>query len=199
MRDREYLTKYWRNPDDGRNLPEQFVSPAASLRTNFLVKIIIDCYCSTEDSILEIGCNAGRNLKGLHENGYTDITGVELSSKAIDKMEEVYPEIMKDVNIFCMDIEDFIAINTRKFDCIFTMAVLCHIHPDIEEKVFSWMIDNAQKYIILIEDEKSQGQRHQPRDYSNIFGKDFIELQNRSMKEKEGLPEAYTLKVFKKK
>lgn len=35
-----------------------------------------------KSSIIELGCSAGRNLKFLHDEGFTNLTGLEMSPKA---------------------------------------------------------------------------------------------------------------------
>ena len=51
-------------------------------RTRFLLKIA-DRFISKNDSILEIGCNVGRNLNALYLNGFRDLSGIEINERAI--------------------------------------------------------------------------------------------------------------------
>ncbi len=55
---------YWRRPWDGRNLPQDYLRQPA--RSRFLVDLVTK-YMDTEAHILEIGCNAGRNLIHLYQ------------------------------------------------------------------------------------------------------------------------------------
>ena len=45
--------------------------------------------------ILEIGCNAGKNLEFLRRNGYTNLTGIDINKHAFDYMKKVYPSLHK--------------------------------------------------------------------------------------------------------
>ena len=66
-------------------------------------------------------------------------------------------------------IEDaIISFKDNEFDLIFTMAVLVHIHPDVEQ-LFEHIVRVTKEYLILIEDEISQTERHTPRSYKEVF------------------------------
>ena len=69
-------------------------------------------------------------------------------------------------NIHVGRIEDNIQSIENK-DCIFTMAVLVHIHPS-SEWMFSEIAKRA-KTLIVIEAEKDATWRHFARDYKKIF------------------------------
>ena len=79
MKTNKECKNYWKNPDDGKNNPEDYLN--GNEKTQFLVDIVKK-YIDTEKSILEIGCNVGRNLNGLYENNYCNLTGIEINKKA---------------------------------------------------------------------------------------------------------------------
>ena len=41
-------------------------------------------------SILEVGCNVGRNLNHLHKMGFTNVAGVEINEHAVKRLREEY-------------------------------------------------------------------------------------------------------------
>jgi len=76
---------YWEKPHDGKNKPMNYVvSKPAHERSANLVKIIKE-KISESGEILEIGCNAGRNLNYLYDAGYTNLTGIEISKDALNQ------------------------------------------------------------------------------------------------------------------
>lgn len=207
QKSKEEIHRYWEQPDDNMNLPEQYskvegddLSISRSKRSKFLVKIIKE-YSNPSASILEIGPSVGRNLNYLFLEGYEKLTGVEISKNAIESMKKIYPEMAKKAKIINKSVED-VTNNFKKdeFDIIFTMAVLEHIHPD-SEFLFSEMVRITSNYIITIEDEKEVDWRHFPRNYKKIFeplGMKQIYQHNCTGYEVEGLNPNFKVRVFKK-
>ena len=64
----EELHEYWKNPYDGINLPEDYLK-VKDERTVFLTRLV-EKYVDHKASILEIGCNVGRNLNSLISSGF---------------------------------------------------------------------------------------------------------------------------------
>jgi len=50
--------------------------------------------------ILEIGCNVGRNLNHLYENGFKQLTGIEISENAINALKRMYPLYIRTQKLF---------------------------------------------------------------------------------------------------
>ena len=164
------LHQYWMNPRDGSNLPSNYLQPAGGERRSSFLCELIDSYTINKDNtILEIGCNVGRNLNYLFNAGYKKLSGVEISQDAIDMMKQVYPEMFNKSNICCSSIEDIIKnFEDNTFTVVFTMAALQHIHPTAKF-IFYEMVRITSKYIITIGDEKEISWRHYPRNYKKIF------------------------------
>ena len=57
-RNRAVLHDYWKEPWDGKNLPEGYLTP--QVRSEFLAQRV-EKYIDHDAKILEIGCNVGRN------------------------------------------------------------------------------------------------------------------------------------------
>lgn len=164
---KEQLHKYWIDPKD-KNSTSSYVSGIDKS------KFLHDFITSTTDidelsSILEIGCNVGRNLDYLFNKGFHSLHGIEISTKAIDLMKVEYPKMAKHSNIVNKPVEDYMQdIKTNSIDMIYTMAVLEHIHTD-SEWIFEDMVRISKQYIITIEDEVCTTWRHFPRNYKDIF------------------------------
>ena len=188
---RDELHDYWRNPDE-MNVPSGYFQ--AEERSAYLVSLVKQ-YAKPDASILELGCNVGRNLHYLWHAGYHNLSGVEINEQAIRLMKERFQDMQ--ITIYQGTIEDRIK-ELGQYDVLFTMAVLEHIHTD-SEWIFAEMVKASRKYIITIEDEKHTSERHFPRNYKKIFEplgcKQIFEKQ---LSTKEGLGPRFYARVFVK-
>lgn len=164
---REELHEYWRNPGDGiGNLPSEYIKP---IQRSLFLEQMMSRYTTRHASVLEIGCNVGRNLNYLREAGYTRLSGVEISSNALAMLRQTYPQLAEQATLYNAPIEDVITKwADNQFELVYTMAVLEHIHTD-SEWIFAEMARIASRYIITIEDEHGVTERHFPRNYKPIF------------------------------
>jgi hypothetical protein len=71
------------------NNPQDYVR--ATRRSQALLEII--CDLPTDARILEVGCNAGRNLAYLFDHGYTGVEGVEINPYAVDLLRSTFPQL----------------------------------------------------------------------------------------------------------
>ena len=155
------LHKFWRQDSPQGNDPEAYTAPIQ--RSEFLYNFIKDVIPTTA-VICELGCNVGRNLNYLYSHGYTNLIGVEISSRACELMKQEYDVKWEVIN---KPVEE--AIEDIKCDCYFTMAVLEHI-PTASEWIFEEM--KKAKWIVTIEDElhgQDDTRRHFKRNYKNVF------------------------------
>jgi len=107
-------------------------------------------YIDTNSSILEIGCNVGRNLQYFYEQKCKNITGIEINSYALKEGKKYYPELFK-VGTF----HDGPAYTVLKqlnshFELVFTMATLMHMETKEQRYVLNWMAKHS-KVICLFE------------------------------------------------
>jgi len=126
-------------------------------------------------SILELGCNIGRNIGFLNEV-LPDATKsiVEISKPAFDFVSSNY----RLAHAFNGPIES--ASFPEKFDLVFTSGVLIHIHPDNLLRVMEKMYDCSSKYILMGEyfnrtPVMIEYQAQRDRLFKRDFGKFFIE------------------------
>ena len=169
-KDIQQIHEYWKNPSEN-NLPEKYSNPKGGIiRSKMLVRLIRENTDITNtSSIMELGCNVGRNLNLLMEEDFQNIHGLEINKKAIEQMQEIYPKLGTHANITINSLENAIKEYPKNhFDLVFTMAVLEHIHKD-SEWVFTEIKRITKKYLITIEDERTISDRHFPRNYEDIF------------------------------
>jgi SAM-dependent methyltransferase len=185
------------------NQPEDYVRPklGGTLRSDFLLSLVRS-HSPTEPSILEIGCNVGRNLAHLHSAGFRNLAGVEINPRAIELLRREFPELAADADLYIGAAEEQLPrFDDRSFTVVFTMAVLVHIHPE-SESIFAEIERIAADTLIVIEDELNDySQRHFQRNYRDVFEG---ELGLRQVEETpcrqdiHGLSKAYVARVFKR-
>jgi SAM-dependent methyltransferase len=103
-----------------------------------------------DDSILEIGCNMGRNLNHLWQAGYKNLHGMEISEHAVRRLRAEYPCLaMTPIDIGPAE-QSIRKYGNNSIDVIFTMAVLEQLHPDCRF-FFKETARVARKYVLAIE------------------------------------------------
>jgi len=197
MTTRTEVHEYWKNPWDGANLPEVYLEGAP--RSEFLVKLI-QRYVSNDRTILEIGCNVGRNLYYLWNAGYRRLSGVEISERALDLLRKQFPHMASESRICNAPIEEAIgSFKDTEFDVVFTMAVLEHIHTE-SEWIFPEIARITKELLVTIEDEHGESWRHFPRDYRPIFEPlGFVETEALQCTDVAGLGNDFMARLFHKR
>jgi SAM-dependent methyltransferase len=148
-------------------------------------------------TVLEIGCNVGRNLSFLLDAGLRQLTGIEINGEALALLRSTYPELGSTAKLINAPVEDAIGhMAARSFDLVYTMAVLEHIHPD-SEWVFAEMARITRSLLVTIEDERGVSVRHTPRDYRHVFeALGMHQILEREVSEAEGLSPGFVARVF---
>jgi 2-polyprenyl-3-methyl-5-hydroxy-6-metoxy-1,4-benzoquinol methylase len=189
QKSKDELYNYWRNPDEMNDPAGYFEGNERSVFLLSLVKQTV----STDASIIELGCNVGRNLHHLWQAGYHNLSGVELNEQAIKLMRERFPEMQ--IPVYQGTIEDRIK-ELGQHDLVFTMAVLEHIHKD-SEWIFTEIARVTKKYMITIEDERNISERHFPRNYRQVFEElGLHQISEKHLSKKEGLNLNFYARVF---
>ena len=163
--------RYWRASGDGSegNRPQDYAAKDRAI-VDFL-----DGFwrpeVSVQDSIFEIGFNAGTNLDGLREHGYASLGGVEINDTALEMLRTAYPQLAETANLRLGAAETVLRdLPENSVDVVFTMAVLLHVHPSSVE-LFADMARVARKYICTIEAESALAAYVFPRNYERVFGR----------------------------
>jgi len=195
---RDELHKYWTFPNDNINIPSEYLKRRE--RSIFLLNLIKK-YIENSNSVLEIGCNVGRNLNELFCAGFSNLSGLEISKNAIDLMEKAYPLMAQRIKIYHGPVENLILdFQDNCFDLVFTMAALQHIHTD-SEFIFAHIARITKKILVTIEDEQGLSSRHFPRNYNKVFenlGMKQIEEIFLCKENSSGLDSNFLARVFKK-
>ena len=114
---------------------------------------VLDENLDTSISVLELGCSSGRHLAYLYDQGYEDISGIEINAEALDVMEEQFPAAAAAGNFYQDAIESVVeTMDDREFDVVFSVQTLQHLHGDS-----TWVFDEvrriAGKLIVTVEIE----------------------------------------------
>ena len=156
---------------------------------------------SKDEPILEIGCNVGRNLNFLYQQGFHNLYGIEINESAISAMKKYYPDMASDSTILEGPVEERIKeIKDKEMTLTFTMAVLETIHPS-SNFIFSEISRITSKFLIVIEIENSYYMGMFPRDYGTIFTLLGFNMLKKELVTLDPLSEPtprHTLRIFSK-
>jgi len=118
---RNKLHEYWKEPWDGKNIPEDYFE--GEERSRFLVELVKG-QVDLNARILEIGCNVGRNLHYLFKAGFAKLEGIEINKNAIELLEQFYPEMARHTKIYNEPVEDIIGhFEDNAFDIFQLFAI----------------------------------------------------------------------------
>ena len=143
-------------------------APKWSSRSQTIINILSP-FITKEYSILEIGCNMGRNLNHLWQAGYKNLRGMEISEHAVKRLRTEYPCLaMTPVGIGPAELS-IQKCGSNSIDVIFTMAVLEQLHPDCRF-LFKEIARVAGEYVLAIEPRHGHRSHSQyPWDIKNEF------------------------------
>jgi SAM-dependent methyltransferase len=165
---RDELHQYWKQPNDGSNQPQTYLASGAARRSEYLVRMVRE-QVPPAARILEVGCNAGRNLHYLYTNGFTNLTAIEISEYAVRLLRASFPDSAGRATILNRPLEEAVrTLRDGQFDLVFSMAVLEHIHTE-SEWTFAELARVTGKHLLTIEDEGCESWRHFPRRYDRVF------------------------------
>lgn len=123
----------------------------------------------TSASFMEVGCGAGRNLYYLYEQGYHNLSAIEINRVAIeDVLRNEYPNLYNDTNFLVGNAaEEIKKFQSASFDVVFSKGVLIHVPPS-QFSLFSDMVRVSKRYIVIYTSEVGAPF---PYDFEKIFTK----------------------------
>ena len=94
---------------------------------------IFSKYVEKSMKILDVGCGYGRTLKELYDNGYSNLIGIDFSSKMIERANSSYPDIS-----FRISEGNKLDFADNSIDCVILLAVLtCITNEDDQYQLIS--------------------------------------------------------------
>jgi len=98
-------------------------------------------------SILELGCNCGRNLYHLQKQSpEVEIAGIDINPEALEFAQDKVKG-----QLVCGSIYELDKVFQRRFDVVFTMAVLIHIVPQDIDFILEHILRLSTKAIVHFE------------------------------------------------
>jgi len=114
-----------------------FVSSSFRFTTPLPERGDLDLISRPNSKMLDMGCGYGRTLRYLRENGFKNLTGIDISKDLVLAAREQCPE----ARYFVGDFEK-VKLD-EKFDTIFLMAVIEYILTDKCQKIFFKKISDS--------------------------------------------------------
>ncbi|MFC7080587.1 class I SAM-dependent methyltransferase [Halorussus caseinilyticus] len=126
--------------------------------TSEMILDLLDSFVGSDASVVELGCSSGRHLAHLHEHGYHRVHGVEINDEAFEVMDDAYPDLAAAGTFYNDAIETVAAeFEDRRFDAVFSVETLQHIHPD-DEAVFGELARITDDLLVTVENEDRDGE-----------------------------------------
>lgn len=128
-------------------------------------------------SILEIGCGFGRNIKFLIDNGVIPkkITGVDISQKMLKKAKQYINT--SDVRLVISDIHK-LPFSDKSFDLVLLHGILMHVSKQNIEVALKEVFRVTNKWIIAVEQNYNGNEYTFVHDYKKLlryFGGEITE------------------------
>lgn len=143
---------------------------------NFLIERI--CKFSPS-SILEVGSNCGPNLRLLARKfPDAEIIGIDINPKAVQKGNEwIVQEGITNVKLLVGKADELVwHFPKKKFDVVFSDAVMIYIGPDKIKEVIEEMLRVTRKALILLEYHSFNSKSNQLGVYIGHWMRDYVAL-----------------------
>ncbi len=102
---------------------------------------VLDHYAIEDATILEVGCGSGRHLEHLRQQGFENLTGIDINADAFEVMADQYPRLFDTGTFLDGALETHLPeMPDEAFDVIYTVETLQHVHPDDR-----WVFDEFQR------------------------------------------------------
>jgi len=159
-----------RNPKNVQELDELYMKNFGLTRTSLNQEFLTDL--SKDIKILEVGSNVGAQLISLQNLDFKDLTGIEISEKAIEESKKLSKNIYF-LKASALDLP----FKDNFFDLVFTSGVLIHIHPQDLNKVIDEIYRTTKKYIWCYEYFSENCKEIEYRENKNLLWKNnFMKL-----------------------
>jgi SAM-dependent methyltransferase len=134
---------------------------------------VLSYYASEEAAILEIGCSSGRHLAHLRDNGFENLTGIDINDDSFDVMATHYPELAETGTFHTGAIEDIVPeFADDAFDVVYSVETLQHVPPE-NEWVFEELTRITSDLLITAENEGNSPQRGRTGETKTVVNDDF--------------------------
>lgn len=146
----------------------QGIDPASQVMMDAIMSLVPDRHAS----ILDMGCNVGRHLRYLHDQGYRNLRGVDFSSKAIADMAQHHPELHRDSQLKVASFEEYLEASPGAVDLVYTHGATFElVHPRFP--LIKRVCAIAGRYVVMLIHEWGHSY---PRFWAYEFAREGFEL-----------------------
>ena len=169
------------------------------LETDDADRILLDqirLRAGPEDSLLDLGCNVGRDLNSLWQSGYRHLTGVEIGIEPVQAMRQAFPEVAKGARILNRSMAEAVSrFQDDEFALVYAHGSLVSLSA-ADQRVFDHMCRITRRWIITMENEWSL--LLFPRDFGRVFTGRGMKQVHAQIVAKPGAEQGPVLRVFRK-
>ncbi|MUV89873.1 methyltransferase domain-containing protein [Halapricum sp. CBA1109] len=158
------------DPEDNRrswaersgNFSPEYYADIGQNEVSEAITSALEYYVSTDARILEVGCSSGRHLEALRQDGYRNLTGIDINDESFDVMADRYPTLHSAGTFHVGPIEDIVPeMDDDAFDVVYSVETVQHVHPD-EQWVFEELVRITDELLITAENEGNSPDRGRP-------------------------------------
>ncbi|MFC7177306.1 class I SAM-dependent methyltransferase [Halosegnis marinus] len=144
-------TEPWRGRD-GEFSPTYYAHKGPDATSEALADLLA-ARLGRDASVLEVGCNVGRHLAHLHDEGFADLTGLDINAEAIAELRETYPDLAAAGEFLVADlVATFADLGAGAFDVVYSVETLQHVAP-ADASVFDDVARVAGSLLVTVENE----------------------------------------------
>ena len=142
----------------GAYSPDYYAHHGAD-ETSRAIREILDSSVARDATVLEPGCSSGRHLAHLLDNGYENLSGIDVNTEAFDVMAREYPDLAARGTFYVDTIENVVTeFDDGAFDVVYSVETLQHVHPD-KAWVFEELARITDDLLVTVENEGNDPDR----------------------------------------
>ncbi|MBV9462961.1 MAG: methyltransferase domain-containing protein [Verrucomicrobiae bacterium] len=165
LTERADLSDKWRHAKNGQNFGYHSYLELDELSRKLLDQIMQRV--GPADSILDLGCNVGRELNALWVQGHRRLTGVEIGLEPVQAMARIFPELAAGARILnCSMTEGVRQFGDGEFRLVYAHGSLVSLTAR-QQFVFDEIARISSRFVITVENEWSW--MLFPRDFRKVF------------------------------
>jgi len=127
-------------------------------------------YTHEDAAILEVGCSSGRHLARLREEGFENLTGIDINDESFEVMADHFPALADTGTFHTGAVEDVVPeFEDDAFDVVYSVETLQHIPPE-NEWVFADLARITNDLLVTAENEGNGPQRGRDEGVNYVHG-----------------------------